>query len=691
MYYYPYEEVKENNGDIIRYTVVENGEKKLRDVAEVPQGYVKTKEIISTKIYEEPDEYVIGLGGTEGAVYRTTKNIKYLGKEVTSKHKHKHKHHKKKHYKKIVYTDNLVNATPIYAIDGERKYCKCLGEYRETRNFGDVREFRDSRDYRDLQNYRDFRDYQDYRDYCDFRDFRNSREFRDSREFRSSGRSRDYYDDYGERRSSANKSLRYNQSYPLINGGLGIDRYNYRFYVSGTGYVQDEFGRKSGPEEPVYKYSITFCRGEKDNVRYFSTPSRYSHHSYDGFYVPRNSVYGKILHGTVCFDRREYYSDDENLKRRHLLIKDRDSSEERYKKILNSRIEHNEIYQNEPKIRTCQKRYNYIYDRNNDVYLLKDTNEDDVIERYYVKEIVHRPKHRIRRVYLANDQIRESLDGLTYPGDKERRGNSESVSFQRYKREFYDYQPVSNGKIIKKTETALSKDGQYLISSTTAQKTYDKPPQGKQIKEEVISQIKVEENEEKGENEGGDNEGAEKEEEEELIMEYPEERKTVKRSAGDNYKYYERKEIKKPKKNLKSLTRHKRKGYERNILVEEVIDDGRYGIRKEIIRKKKSRSVKPNNSRKKKFDYDYSYQTKSPGYIIETDGNRRDFDDYRGYKLDERTGFSQMKTEDYITRDFSEEKRFRSSSDYSRNPPKGLLRIQSESLLVPAEYEKKES
>jgi hypothetical protein len=113
----------------------------------------------------------------------------------------------------------------------------------------------------------------------------------------------------------------------------------------------------------------------------------------------------------------------------------------------------------------------------------------------------------------------------------------ENFDVEKYKQEYINIKDVENGKIENHIQTSLSKDGQYLISVTSAKRIYDdkKNEVGEQIYElpeknveEIVSTIQ-----------------------------------TKKKNLGDNYKFYESKYLQMP--NYNSYTTHRRRGGERTI------------------------------------------------------------------------------------------------------------------------------
>ena len=141
--------------------------------------------------------------------------------------------------------------------------------------------------------------------------------------------------------------------------------------------------------------------------------------------------------------------------------------------------------------------------------------------------------------------VQEKTASLNYPNQNKKVNTyGENFDERKYKREYVNVKDVDDGRIENHIETGISKDGQYLISVSSARKI-----QFYEGKEEN------EENEEY-EEEVDDNNN---------IYEVPEKKveeiistvTTKRKNLGDNYKFYESKHLYKP--NITSFTKHRRR------------------------------------------------------------------------------------------------------------------------------------
>ena len=300
--------------------------------------------------------------------------------------------------------------------------------------------------------------------------------------------------------------------------------------------------------------------------------------------------------------RREENNRRDNYRNENLGIKK--FKTERNFRVMNNDIR-NEYYRKDVKNRIPHEKYAYKknikedidYYRNNDNYDREDDNirrheiyhknsrekvtkynkvpyMNDYKKNYSSSNIQRTTKNKINnRVYDYKYNNRNKYDTKNIPPNKlkslikveektaslsfknpQKKVNTYGENFdaEKYRREYVNVENVDDGRIENHIETSLSKDGQYLISVTSATKVYDENRNGNE-----------EDNDEYERNE-------EVEEEEENIEEIPEKNveeivstvTTKKKNLGDNYKYYESKDLRRP--NLTSFTAHKRRG-ERTI------------------------------------------------------------------------------------------------------------------------------
>ena len=138
----------------------------------------------------------------------------------------------------------------------------------------------------------------------------------------------------------------------------------------------------------------------------------------------------------------------------------------------------------------------------------------------------------------------------------------ENFDERKYKREYINVENVDDGKIENHVETGISKDGQYLISVTSARKIFNEKNQNEYYENESEY-----ENDEREEGEGLYEKKEEMNKEEGDFYELPLPEKNVeeiistvttkRKNLGDNYKFYESKNLNKPK--VFSVTKHRRR------------------------------------------------------------------------------------------------------------------------------------
>ena len=133
----------------------------------------------------------------------------------------------------------------------------------------------------------------------------------------------------------------------------------------------------------------------------------------------------------------------------------------------------------------------------------------------------------------------------------------ENFDEKKYKRKYLSIENVEDGRIENHTETGLSKDGQYLISVTSAEKIYNKKNNKNKNEYEYENEKIVNEKEEINENENYNDDNnicdIPEKEVEEIISTVTIEKKNL----GDNYKFYESKHLYKP--NITSFTTYRRR------------------------------------------------------------------------------------------------------------------------------------
>ena len=162
-------------------------------------------------------------------------------------------------------------------------------------------------------------------------------------------------------------------------------------------------------------------------------------------------------------------------------------------------------------------------------------------------------------------KVQQKTASLNFPNQNKKVDTyGENFDERKYKRDYINIENADDGRIENHVETGISKDGQYLISVSSARKIYD---------ENMNNQNEYIENEneyEKDEREEGEGLYEKKEkinEEEDNVYELPLPEKNVeeiistvttkRKNLGDNYQFYESKNLNKP--NIYSFTKHRRR------------------------------------------------------------------------------------------------------------------------------------
>ena len=229
-------------------------------------------------------------------------------------------------------------------------------------------------------------------------------------------------------------------------------------------------------------------------------------------------------------------------------------------------------------------------------------------KKYYSKKGNYSPRDyspNINKNKLVSlIKVKEKTASLNYPNQNKKVDTyGENFDEKKYRRDYFNVENVEDGRIENHVETGLSKDGQYLISVTSAQKIYDERNRNENEYEDEYDNVneninnerdyyeKEEINEEYNNNNNNDN--VPEKEVEEIIS-------TVtikKKNLGDNYKFYESKNLYKP--NITSFTTHRRRK-ERTI----------YGNEEHETREVKNYKIPQN----------YEFRDENDNYIEEGEG-----------------------------------------------------------------------
>ena len=261
-----------------------------------------------------------------------------------------------------------------------------------------------------------------------------------------------------------------------------------------------------------------------------------------------------------------YNREEDNIRRHEIYHKNSKEKITKYNKIPYTNNNNKNYSSSNIKRTTNNKLNNRIYDYNYNNKIKKLSTSTNLNERnrinnsYRINNYINNNKREYSSNIDPNKlksvlKVEEKTASLSFKNPQKKVNTyGENFDAEKYKREYVNVENVDDGRIENHIETSLSKDGQYLISVTSATKIYDENRNNNENEEDLNDEY----------------ERREEVEEEENIEEIPEKNveeiistvTTKKKNLGDNYKYYESKDLRRP--NLTSYTAHKRRG-ERTI------------------------------------------------------------------------------------------------------------------------------
>lgn len=509
----------------------------------IPAGYIKTKEFTNTNVYKEPDKIIVDYGQNHSSNKTFAKRNNFVGKN------------------KI----NTINSNN-YILSQIKENSQNYNTYKNTKdNLKFINPLNKNQNNISVKNL-NFEN-----NYCDIKDCIcecHSKEGQEKIEM------------------SLRNSLYSNKI--LNTKGIGINRYNYRFYISGSGFSDTDDVNlnysKNGNE-----YFVSFMRSsdyKKSQEKYGGSSFRYSYapslvnnddYSINRSSYPRNSVgiipnknfylSNNMGEGTAFYDRRSCFSDEEILENKK---ENRKTKEKTKGRMIKTPInEHN--YNNRYIDNNYNKGYEYIYEKKN-----HNKNKSN----YYQKEKnIKKQNIRKKKKYEDNEQLKQKTLELNYPAEKSMsKSNSVYYISNGFHDDHYDYIPALNGNIQKHTQIGISKDGEYLISKSTFKKI--KNSKKNNNKEILITKDNSKEEENDGicyyEKQNYNNKEIytfNKKNCNPFLINNTVQRKRY----GDNYNYYESKNLINPSKNIRSATSHKKKSFEER-------NNNRSAVTKKIIK-----------------------------------------------------------------------------------------------------------
>ena len=201
----------------------------------------------------------------------------------------------------------------------------------------------------------------------------------------------------------------------------------------------------------------------------------------------------------------------ENIGRREIIHKSNKKENKKYSKIPNNIYNKSEI--------------NKYYNRINNTKKLRSNRSFQNNSKYKIVNFLN---------------VQQKTANLNYPNQNKKVDTyGENFDESKYKREYTNVEEVDDGRIENHIETGLSKDGQYLISVSSARKIYDDNKNENEEYEEEVDNNNIYEIPEKN------------------VKEIISTVTTKRKNLGDNYKFYESKHLYQP--NLTSFTKHRRR------------------------------------------------------------------------------------------------------------------------------------
>ena len=201
----------------------------------------------------------------------------------------------------------------------------------------------------------------------------------------------------------------------------------------------------------------------------------------------------------------------ENISRREIIHKSNKKENKKYSKIPNNIYNKSEI--------------NKYYNRIKNTKKLRSNRSFQNDSKYKIVNFLN---------------VQQKTANLNYPNQNKKVDTyGENFDESKYKREYTNVEEVDDGRIENHIETGLSKDGQYLISVSSARKIYDDNKNENEEYEEEVDNNNIYEIPEKN------------------VKEIISTVTTKRKNLGDNYKFYESKHLYQP--NLTSFTKHRRR------------------------------------------------------------------------------------------------------------------------------------
>ena len=277
----------------------------------------------------------------------------------------------------------------------------------------------------------------------------------------------------------------------------------------------------------------------------------------------------------------KYPNDKDNVNRQKIIKK---TKIKKYNKNPYKNNAHNFSYINN------NNKYNDFYSskRNTSSEILNNRNRiinsyrrrirSDIFDNKNISGYSSRNKKKLMNFY----KVKQKTASLNFPSQNRKVDTyGENFDKEKYKREYVNIENDEDGIIENHIETGISKDGQYLVSVSSARKIFDENNENENNYQDENEEEEIYEKIEETNEDNNNNKFYELPEKdvEEIISTKIEK----KRNLGDNYRYYERRILNSPI--ITSFTKHKRRTGRRTIYgneEHETREVKRYTIRPQI-------------------------------------------------------------------------------------------------------------
>lgn len=541
---------KNSDGELDYMEIFENG----TEVGSIPSGFVKTKEFVTTNVYQEPTEFVLvkqEIGGDECYETEYSKRCKVnkaketnssyddeyyeyspSNKKTISSNKGSSVKKEKKNYYSSYYRDIKTPQPQLF-----KKTNKVSNENYKYKEIKDIKKQNPKRESVTIHNYYGDVSGQALTKKLETTTIESSKSYKNI----SNNNHSKYISNYCKKQ---------NNNYTGNNSNSFSNNYSGK-YSNNYSYRKDYSYNKEYDDKRKSKYHTSFSHDDdrcscKNTKKIITTTTTTTNNNYKNKYIKKKDTRPKIMPIidqviSLKNKQKEYERFSKNLSHYQNTGIDYESTKYQTKIKNEKKIPKPSTYSNYKKTTTTET----------STKITKNTNAPF--------------KKTNGRSYSVGSIKQQRTETINYKAKMEK-GLEENEEYEEtkgtvdnFRNEATDIENVNNGRIEKHSETYLSQDGEYLISATNCHKVYNETKRKKEVTEKK-KEVKEEEVKEV----------LEKNLPERNFEEIVNTKKTIQRRLGDNYKYYESKCLKKPNKN--SYTQHMRRGPPRNQIGSEEIE-----------------------------------------------------------------------------------------------------------------------